>query len=177
MSIAMLCTPQFVLSNFYPHTILTTAVRNCQLSPWIINQSPSPSEQRNTSAPVCLAHSTLAAVEREEEKVEKAESVIKWRDVGPDITYAQKEAISQLPPKMTNRCKALMKRIICFSPEDENLSMLLAAWVKTMKPRRADWLTVLKEMMRSDIPLFFEVSCTLPVFTPFHFAFSFSVEI
>ncbi|XP_010921863.1 uncharacterized protein [Elaeis guineensis] len=81
----------------------------------------------------------------------------KWSDIGPDITEAQKQAISQLPLKMTKRCKALMRRIICFSSQDENLSFLLAAWVKVMKPRRADWLSVLKEMKRMENPLFMEV--------------------
>lgn len=104
-----------------------------------------------------FAHSTLVASEVEEENVEKDETKIKWHDIGPDITESQKHAISQLPPKMTNRCKALMKRIICFSPQDESLSLLMAAWVKVMKPRRADWLAILKEMKRSENPLLLEV--------------------
>jgi len=58
-----------------------------------------------------------------------------------------------------------MKRIICFSPEDENLSLLLAAWVKVMKPRRADFL---KEMKRSDNPLLLEVSYKVIILHPFY---------
>ncbi|KAM7476341.1 hypothetical protein LguiB_023584 [Lonicera macranthoides] len=82
----------------------------------------------------------------------------KWVKKGPDITEVQKQAISQLPPKMTNRCKALMKQIICFSSENTSLSVLLATWVKSTKPRRADWLSVLKELSRMNHPLYFEVA-------------------
>lgn len=130
--------------------------RNCQLSPWMHIRGP-PLSQCNNSASACLVHSTSISLERQVDNTGKDESIIKWRDIGPDITEAQKQAISRLPPKMTNRCKALMKRIICFSPEDDNLSILLAAWVKVMKPRRADWLSILKELMRSDSPVIFEV--------------------
>ena len=76
----------------------------------------------------------------------------------PEITRAQAVAISRLPPKMTKRCRALMKRIICFSAQRGSLPLLLSAWVKATKPRRADWLSVLKEMERSRSPFF------LPVF-------------
>ena len=167
----MLCVPQYMLSNFYPHSILTIVTKNFHLSPCIYIRGPSLSKRCTNSAPVCLVHSTLADPERQEEYVEKEESILKWRDVGPDITEAQKQAISELPPKMTNRCKALMKRIICFSREDENLSLLLAAWVKVMKPRRADWLAVLKEMKRSDNPLLLEVSYKFIILAPFLFQF------
>lgn len=81
---------------------------------------------------------------------------LKWHDAGPDLTEAQKHEISQLSPVMTNRCKAIMRRIICFSQE-ENLFLLLASWVKAMQPRRCDWLSVLKETKRMDVSLFFEV--------------------
>ncbi|KAL0408718.1 UNVERIFIED_CONTAM: Pentatricopeptide repeat-containing protein [Sesamum radiatum] len=70
----------------------------------------------------------------------------KWVRASPNLTEEQKQAISQLPPKMTNRCKALMKQIFCFSAENESLLLKLAAWVKSTSPRRADWLSVLKEL-------------------------------
>ncbi|KAL0327149.1 UNVERIFIED_CONTAM: Pentatricopeptide repeat-containing protein [Sesamum angustifolium] len=59
---------------------------------------------------------------------------------------------------MTNRCKALMKQIICFSAENKSLSLKLAAWVKSTSPRRTDWLSVLKELERLNHPLYFEVA-------------------
>lgn len=90
----------------------------------------------------------------EEEKKPK----FRWVEIGPHITETQKQAISKLPPKMTKRCKALMKQIICFSPEKTILSQLLAAWVRIMRPNRADWLTVLKELSCLDHPMLFEVS-------------------
>ncbi|KAH7863292.1 hypothetical protein Vadar_015803 [Vaccinium darrowii] len=81
-----------------------------------------------------------------------------WLEVGPNITETQKQAISQLPYKMTKRCKALMKQIICFSPGKTSLPLLLASWVGIMKPRRADWLSVLKELERLDHPMLLEVA-------------------
>ncbi|KAK9273198.1 hypothetical protein L1049_018005 [Liquidambar formosana] len=92
------------------------------------------------------------------EIIGEEKSRFKWVEVGPDITEAQKQAISQLPPKMTKRCKSLMKQIICYSPQKTSLSDLLAAWVKIMKPRRADWLSVLKELWKLDHPMLFEVA-------------------
>ncbi|KAJ4954912.1 hypothetical protein NE237_011695 [Protea cynaroides] len=83
---------------------------------------------------------------------------LKWVEVGPNAIEEQKQAISQLPPKMTNRCKALMRQIICFSSQEKNLSQILDAWVRIMKPIRADWLSVLKEMKRIEHPLLFEVT-------------------
>ncbi|KAJ7962226.1 Pentatricopeptide repeat-containing protein [Quillaja saponaria] len=59
---------------------------------------------------------------------------------------------------MTNRCKALMRQIICFSSQKGNLSELLGAWVRIMKPCRADWLSVLKELKTMDHPLYLEVA-------------------
>ncbi|XAR63156.1 hypothetical protein NMG60_11022996 [Bertholletia excelsa] len=97
------------------------------------------------------------------EKTEKleigkdGESKFRWVEVGPEITETQKQLISQLPFKMSKRCKALMKQIICFSPERASLSQLLDAWVRIMKPRRSDWLSVLKELRRLDHPMYFEV--------------------
>lgn len=100
------------------------------------------------------------------EEIENVETEIdenpkyRWVRVGPDITEDQKEAISRLPPKMTNRCKAFMKQIICFSPEiNGSLSLLVAWWVKSTVPRRADWLAVLKELSILDHPFYLEVLC------------------
>lgn len=81
----------------------------------------------------------------------------KWVKVGSDINEEQKKAILKLPPKMINRCKALMQQIICYSPEKGSVSLLLEAWVKSMKPERADWLAVLKEMDRLNHPMYLEV--------------------
>lgn len=75
----------------------------------------------------------------------------------PNLSEEQKLAISQLPPKMTNRCKALMKQIICFSPENGSIPRMLAAWVRNTKPHRADWLAILKELERLNHFLYFEV--------------------
>lgn len=124
--------------------------------------------------PMSSPQSATVALQEEVKESEK-QPRLKWSDIGPDITEAQKQAISQLPPKMTKRCKALMRRIICFSPQDENLLLLLAAWVKVMKPRRADWLSVLKEMKRMENPLFMEVDqlsfhpICVAIFFPYQF--------
>ncbi|KAK9910727.1 hypothetical protein M0R45_034677 [Rubus argutus] len=82
----------------------------------------------------------------------------KWGVIGPEITEAQQEAIDQLPPKMSKRCQALMKQIICFSPEKGSLCEVLDAWVNIMKPSRADWLAVLKELRIKDHPLYLQVA-------------------
>ncbi|XP_050385764.1 pentatricopeptide repeat-containing protein At1g01970 [Argentina anserina] len=82
----------------------------------------------------------------------------KWVEIGSDITEAQQEAIDELPLKMNNRCQALMKQIICFSNEKGSLCEVLEAWVRIMKPRRADWLAVLKELKIKDHPLYLQVA-------------------
>ncbi|KAL0372487.1 UNVERIFIED_CONTAM: Pentatricopeptide repeat-containing protein [Sesamum calycinum] len=86
----------------------------------------------------------------------------KWVRASPSLTEEQKQAISRLPPKMTNRCKALMKQIICFSAENESLSLKLAAWVKSTSPRRTDWLSVSQELEQLNHPLYcrVEFSCS-----------------
>lgn len=81
----------------------------------------------------------------------------KWGVIGPEITEAQQEAINQLPPKMSKRCQALMKQIICFSHEKGSLCEVLDAWVNIMKPSRADCLAVLKELRIKDHPLYLQV--------------------
>lgn len=113
---------------------------------------------------------TLLAASKGEEN-EKERPKLRWVEIGPNITEAQKQAISQLPPKMTKRCKALMRRIICFSPEENgDLTLLLSTWVKLMKPRRADWLSVLKEMKTQENPLFLQV-CYLLLIVQFVYVF------
>jgi hypothetical protein len=82
----------------------------------------------------------------------------RWVEINPGIiTESQKLAISQLPRKMERRCKALMRQIICFSPQKGNFSELLTAWVKIIKPRRADWLAVFKELSYIDHPFYMQV--------------------
>ena len=85
----------------------------------------------------------------------------RWIEIRHNITEEQRQAISKLPFKMANRCKALMRQIICFSAEKGNISDLLEAWVKIMSPSRADWLAVLKELKNMDNPLYLEVFCIL----------------
>lgn len=148
-----------MLSNFYPLYILTPATTNtCYQTSGIYIPGPSLSKYHIKSPrSLSLLRSAVVALEEAAKEFDKKEEPkLKWCDIGSDITEAQKQAISQLPPKMTNRCKALMRRIICFS-QGENMLLLLAAWVKAMKPTRADWLSVLKEMKRLENPLFPEV--------------------
>lgn len=90
--------------------------------------------------------------------VKEEKSRFKWTDIGPTITEEQKQAISKLPPEMTKRCRALMKQIICFSPEKGSLGDLLAAWIRNTKPGRADWLVVLKELRLKEHPLYLKVN-------------------
>ncbi|KAL2330446.1 hypothetical protein Fmac_018027 [Flemingia macrophylla] len=82
----------------------------------------------------------------------------KWIEVRKDITKEQKQAISELPFGMANRCKALMRQIICFSAEKGSIYDLLKTWVRIMKPTRADWLSVLKELSTMGHPVYLEVA-------------------
>ncbi|PQQ06884.1 pentatricopeptide repeat-containing protein [Prunus yedoensis var. nudiflora] len=59
---------------------------------------------------------------------------------------------------MAKRCKALMRQLICYSPQKGSLCELLAAWVRAMKPARAHWLAVLKELRIKDHPLYLQVA-------------------
>ncbi|GAV63331.1 PPR domain-containing protein/PPR_3 domain-containing protein [Cephalotus follicularis] len=101
-------------------------------------------------------------VEERQETHKKEEQEIpkfKWLEVGPNnLTQAQRNAISELPPKMMNRCKAFLRQIICYSPEKGSLSDLLVTWVRIMKPRRADWLAVLKQLNIMEHPLYLQVA-------------------
>lgn len=91
------------------------------------------------------------------EAQEEEKSKSKWVRIGPDISEAQKQEIANLPPKMSNRCKAFMKQIICFDPEKCDLLDLLKEWVKSTVPRRADWLIVLKELCAMNHPMYLQV--------------------
>ncbi|KAJ9171281.1 hypothetical protein P3X46_014670 [Hevea brasiliensis] len=93
-------------------------------------------------------------------EVKEGKPRFKWVEIGANVTEAQKQAISELPPKMTNRCKALMRQIICYSyqVQNANLSDLLGAWVRIMKPRRTEWLAVLKQLNKMGHPLYIQVA-------------------
>ncbi|CAN6582607.1 unnamed protein product [Malus baccata var. baccata] len=103
----------------------------------------------------------LAAASVEETaktEIKEGKSRIRLDVVSPEITEAQKEAIEQLPQNMSKRCKALMRQLICFSPEKGSLCELLADWGRIMKPCRADWLAVLKELRVKDHPIYLQVA-------------------
>lgn len=108
-------------------------------------------------------HFQQAFVTKKVEETAKAENeeqkpMFKLNEIGPHITDAQKQAISKLSPNLTKRCKAITRQLICFSPHKDSLSDLLASWVRIMKPRRADWLAVLKELKTMDHPFYLQVS-------------------
>ncbi|XP_062190393.1 pentatricopeptide repeat-containing protein At1g01970 [Phragmites australis] len=96
------------------------------------------------------------AAEAEQTAVSEAPR-FRWDAFGSDLSESQKRAIRGLSPKLPNRCKALMTRVVCLSPGDENLGALLAYWVKAMKPKRADWLLVLKELKAMESTLLAEL--------------------
>ncbi|KAA0049031.1 hypothetical protein IC582_012328 [Cucumis melo] len=108
----------------------------------------------------CSQMATVTAIVDELHKLEseREKPRFRWVEVGYNITETQKQAISQLPPKMTKKCKAVMKQIICFSPQKGELSDMLAAWVRIMKPERADWLSVLKHLRILNHPLYIQVA-------------------
>ncbi|KAL1308581.1 hypothetical protein HN51_050564 [Arachis hypogaea] len=94
-----------------------------------------------------------------EEVKEENHRKFRWNEIcHQNMTNEQKQAISNLPFRMAKRCKALMRQIICFSAEKGNIYELLGAWVKIMKPCRADWLAVIKELKTLDHPLYLEVA-------------------
>lgn len=102
---------------------------------------------------VCAVGELGEMVKIEDERVRN-----KWIEINIDeINDAQRNHIARLPKKMTNRCRALMKQLICFSPEKSSVVVLLGAWVRSMKPYRADWLVVLKELENMNHPLRLEV--------------------
>ncbi|MED6156133.1 hypothetical protein PIB30_011863 [Stylosanthes scabra] len=94
-----------------------------------------------------------------EEVKEENHGRFRWNEIRrQNMTEEQRQAISKLPFRMAKRCKALMRQIICFSAEKGNVSDLLGAWLKIMKPARADWLAVIKELKTMDHPLYLEVA-------------------
>ncbi|TVT98006.1 hypothetical protein EJB05_56723 [Eragrostis curvula] len=107
---------------------------------------------------VAGSHGAEQALSSETEQTAEGEAPrFRWDAFGAELSDSQKQAIRGLSPKLPNRCKALMTRVVCLSPGDENLGALLAFWVKAMKPKRADWLLVLKELKAMDSPLLTEV--------------------
>lgn len=101
---------------------------------------------------------SVGAEEIVEEVIEGSYKKFRWNEIRGNITEEQKQAIAKLPFKMVKRCKAVMRQIICFSEEQGRLCDVLRAWVEIMKPTRADWLSVLKELKNIDHPLYLEVA-------------------
>ncbi|KAK1678181.1 hypothetical protein QYE76_039029 [Lolium multiflorum] len=81
----------------------------------------------------------------------------RWDELGTDLSEPHEQALRGLSPKLPNRCRALMPRIVSLSPRGEHLGVVLAFWVRAMKPKRADWLLVLKELKVMESPLLAEV--------------------
>ncbi|KAL9315199.1 hypothetical protein ACSQ67_016200 [Phaseolus vulgaris] len=105
--------------------------------------------------------SVLAGIGMEEivkEVSEENERRFRWIEVGKNVTIEQRQAISELPFRMSKRSKALMRQIICFSAEKGTISDLLESWVRIMNPIRADWLSVLKELRIMEHPVYLEVA-------------------
>ncbi|XP_019055614.1 PREDICTED: pentatricopeptide repeat-containing protein At1g01970-like isoform X2 [Nelumbo nucifera] len=149
-----------MLSYSYPVKRTNTVIlRTHHHIPWMKSSLQNPRILRSLKfSPRPIITASIDGEERGGDvRLKEERTKLRWAEIGPDITEVQKQAISQLPSKMTKRCKAFMKQIICFSPQKTSLSQLLDAWVKIMKPKRADWLAVLKEMRRMEHPLLLEV--------------------
>lgn len=82
----------------------------------------------------------------------------KYEGIRTRFKLSEEHQLALSKAKLSNRCKALMKQIFCFSPENGSVSDMLVAWVKNTRPRRADWLAVLKELEQLNHPLYFEVA-------------------
>ncbi|KAM7276246.1 hypothetical protein ACFE04_018112 [Oxalis oulophora] len=95
---------------------------------------------------------------QQERDIEDGKERFKWLEVARDMTEEQKRIISKLPPKMMDRCKAFIRQIICYAPEKGSLEDLLAAWVRIMKPTRADWLAVIKQLKDFEHPFYIKIS-------------------
>ncbi|XP_019055610.1 PREDICTED: pentatricopeptide repeat-containing protein At1g01970-like isoform X1 [Nelumbo nucifera] len=148
-----------MLSYSYPVKRTNTVIlRTHHHIPWMKSSLQNPRILRSLKfSPRPIITASIDGEERGGDvRLKEERTKLRWAEIGPDITEVQKQAISQLPSKMTKRCKAFMKQIICFSPQKTSLSQLLDAWVKIMKPKRADWLAVLKEMRRMEHPLLLE---------------------
>lgn len=112
-----------------------------------------------------VAEQPLASMEAEQVAAAAGETPrFRWDTFGSAPSEPQWEAIRGLSPKLPNRCRALMARLVCLPPPDqdgdedeETLGALLAFWVKAMKPKRTDWLLVLKELTAMESPLLAEV--------------------
>ncbi|XP_076942462.1 pentatricopeptide repeat-containing protein At1g01970-like [Bidens hawaiensis] len=106
--------------------------------------------------------STLNELNQTHEQIEHPIPKFKWVQIDiNELNDDQRNRISRLPKKLTNRCRALLKQLICFSPETSSgisIEMVLCSWVRSMKPSRADWLVVLKELENVNHPLRFEVA-------------------
>lgn len=93
----------------------------------------------------------------DKEGAERDSPRFKWADVGLNLTEEEDEAITRIPVNMPKRCQALMRQIICFSTQKGSFCHLLAAWVRRMKPIRADWLSLLKELKNLGSPFYIKV--------------------
>lgn len=96
----------------------------------------------------CKCNTRMVVVDKEE----KGPGRFNW--VG--LTEEQEEAITRIPVKMSKRCQALMKQIICCKNGSFSDDML-GDWVRRMKPIRADWLSLLKELNNLDSPFYIKV--------------------
>uniref|UniRef100_A0A1J3IJA7 Pentatricopeptide repeat-containing protein n=1 Tax=Noccaea caerulescens TaxID=107243 RepID=A0A1J3IJA7_NOCCA len=94
----------------------------------------------------------------DKEGAERDSTRFKWVDVGLNLTEEEDEAITRIPINMSKRCQALMRQIICFSTQKGSFCHLLAAWVRRMKPIRADWLSLLKELKNLESPFYIKVA-------------------
>nr|AFK47264.1 unknown [Lotus japonicus] len=150
-----------LLSNLYypPYLITNSITKFCRVQTRgnSLYQKPSNLDLHRHRFDSALVGIGMEEIVKEEVKDENHRR-FRWTEIGHNITHEQNEAISKLPFKMTKRCKALMRQIICFSAEKGNVSDLLNAWVKIMKPIRAEWLSVLKELETMEHPLYLEVA-------------------
>ncbi|KAL5571978.1 hypothetical protein UlMin_021575 [Ulmus minor] len=142
--------------NFQPVNPLTNETRKTHLHHVLSQSFLQIPTSRKLQFRVALANSSVEEALKAE--IEDGKPRFRWAEVGPNITEAQQEAISKLPPKMAKRCKALLRQLICFSPLEATLSQVLAAWVSIMKPIRADWLVILKQLNTIDHNLYHEVT-------------------
>lgn len=103
----------------------------------------------------CKCRMAMEVVDKEEKGPPRR---FNWVDVNSHhITEEQEEAITRIPVKMSKRCQALMKQIICFE-KGSSFSDMLGAWVRRMKPIRADWLSLLKELNNLHSPFYIKVA-------------------
>lgn len=113
------------------------------------------SRQKRLFSCKCSAGTAIGEVVEKEDTGQSPR--FNWADVGLNLTDEQDEAITRIPIKMSKRCQALMRQIICFSSEKRSFCDLLGAWVRRMKPIRADWLSILKELKNLESPFYIKV--------------------